>query len=93
MPACPGGAHLRVEARSYQKGMKRKGSDHANILTAFSIGKPAGLIIIDLEGKPLDDIIIKLDEPQDFICAVSRELLDETLDVLRNNQKLLREEL
>jgi len=85
-----GAAHLRVEARSYQKGRQKRGSDHANILTAFSIGKPAGLIVTDLEGKPLDDIIIKLDESQDFICVASKELLDETLNVLRHNQELLR---
>jgi hypothetical protein len=72
---------------------KTRGSDHANILSAFSIGKPVGLIVVDFKGKSLDDVIIKLDEPQDFICAVSKELLDETLDVLRCNQELLRREL
>jgi len=86
---CRGVAHLRVEARSYHHQGKLKGSDHANMLAAFSIGKTAGLLVTDLAGNVLDNLVIEIDNVQDFICASHENLLSETLDVLANNQALL----
>ncbi len=84
-----GAAHLRVEARSYHAGGKCKGSDHANILPAYAIGKNAGLIISDLDGNSLDDEMIELDKVQDFICCSNSILHQQTLDVIRNNRKMI----
>lgn len=89
---CRRAAHLRVEARSYEKDGQMKGSDHANMLTAFSIGKKAGLIITNLKGEPLGDVAIELDKVQDFICSSSLELLQETLSLLHKNCQILGKE-
>jgi fructose-1,6-bisphosphatase/inositol monophosphatase family enzyme len=86
---CRGAAHLRVEARAYRSRGKLKGSDHANILAAFAIGKAAGLRVTDLAGESLEDVAIDVDAVQDFICACNEELLSETVSVLSENQKRL----
>lgn len=86
---CRGTAHLRVEARSYVSQGKLKGSEHANILAAFAIGKAAGLLVTDLHGNSLDDVVIDVDAVQDFICACNKDLLSETIKVLADNQQLL----
>jgi len=86
---CRGAAHLRVEARAYAAPDGMKGSDHANILAAFAMGKGAGLLVADLQGNALDDITIEVDAIQDFICATHEALLRETIDILARNQALL----
>ncbi|MFH1856391.1 MAG: hypothetical protein ABH836_04060 [Candidatus Omnitrophota bacterium] len=90
---CRGAAHLRVEARSYEKDGRQRGSEHANMLAAFSIGKNAGLIVTDLNGAPLDEVYIDLDKPQDFICGCGPELLKETIGILERNKHILAEKL
>jgi hypothetical protein len=82
---CRGAAHLRVEARSYAKDGKTRGADHANIVTAFALGQAAGLAVSDLAGRPLDDVVISMDEPQDFICASTKALLDAAVRFLAGN--------
>lgn len=89
-----GAAHLRVESRSYtDSNRKKKGSDHANLIAAMTIGKASGLYITDLEGKPLDEEMIDIDKVQDFICCSNPDLLEETVDKIRNNQLLLSESI
>jgi fructose-1,6-bisphosphatase/inositol monophosphatase family enzyme len=88
---CRGAAHLRVEARAYQTKGRMKGSDHANILAAFAIGKGAGILVADLKGNSLDNTIIEVDRVQDFICASNEDLLQEALSLIECNQELLRD--
>lgn len=90
---CRGAAHIRVEARSYESKGTMKGSDHANILTAFAIGKGARLIVTDLNGSPLDNVFIELDKTQDFICCSSKKLLFEAIRILKNNKDILKKEI
>jgi fructose-1,6-bisphosphatase/inositol monophosphatase family enzyme len=85
-----GAAHIRVEARSYVKGNKLKGSDHANILPAFAIGAPSGLIITDLNGNSIENIEIDLDKTQDFIICANKNLLTEALNIIKDNLNTLK---
>lgn len=87
---CRGAAHLRVEARAYQLQGRMKGSDHANMLAAFAIGKGAGVLVSDLKGNSFENITIEVDRVQDFICASNENLMQETLEILECNQDLLR---
>lgn len=88
---CRGAAHLRVEARAYQARGRMKGSDHANMLAAFAIGKGAGVLVADLKGNSFDNTTIEVDRVQDFLCASNENLMQETLKILECNQELLRE--
>jgi fructose-1,6-bisphosphatase/inositol monophosphatase family enzyme len=88
-----GAAHVRVESRSYTKNGKLKGSDHANIITAFAIGKAAGLITVDLNGNCFKHEKINLDDVKDFICCSNKLLLQEVLSVIENNQQILMNEM
>jgi hypothetical protein len=90
---CRGAAHVRVEARSYEEDGVVRGSDHANILPAFSIGKAAGLLVSDLEGRPLDGVEIEMDKAQDFICASNPDLLSDTVRAIDRNAATLVEVL
>jgi fructose-1,6-bisphosphatase/inositol monophosphatase family enzyme len=82
---CRGAAHLRVEARSYLRRGVRRGSDHANILPAFALGRYAGLVVGDLDGRPLDELEIDMDRAQDFVVASSHELFDAVCAFLGDN--------
>lgn len=88
---CRGAAHIRVEARSTTVNGKLKGSDHANILPAFAIGKGSGLIVTDIEGNSLEDEVVSLDKVSDFICCSNKLLLNQTIDILKNNRKILKQ--
>lgn len=88
---CRGAAHLRVEARSFMKDGVMKGSEHANILAAYGIGKGANLLVTDLDGRFLDNTIIEIDHVQDFICCSNRQLLERTIDSIQNNESLLQQ--
>jgi fructose-1,6-bisphosphatase/inositol monophosphatase family enzyme len=82
---CRGAAHLRVEARSYVRRGVRRGSDHANILPAFALGRYAGLVVGDLDGCPLDELHIDMDCAQDFVVASSNALFDAVCAFLGDN--------
>jgi fructose-1,6-bisphosphatase/inositol monophosphatase family enzyme len=82
---CRGAAHLRVEARSYLRRGIRRGSDHANILPAFALGRYAGLVVGDLDGRPLDELEIDMDRAQDFVVASSHALFDAVRAFLGDN--------
>ncbi|THB69075.1 MAG: hypothetical protein D6B27_01200 [Gammaproteobacteria bacterium] len=84
-----GAAHIRVEARSYENHNGSGGSDHANILSAFAIAKPAGIKITDLSGENISGLKIEMDKPQDFICATSREILQQVVAIISENRSLL----
>jgi len=88
---CRGAAHLRVEARAHPTEGGMQGSDHANMLAAFAIGKGAGVLVTDLQGKSFAQSPIEVDRVQDFICVSNEKLLHETLTILARNQELLRE--
>ena len=79
-----------VEARTSSVDGRRVGSEHANLLAAFAIGGPAGLVVSDLQGRALDQMRIVIDEPQDFVCAASQGLLTEAIAALRENRTRLR---
>lgn len=87
---CRGAAHIRVEARAYQINGKMIGSDHANMLAAFAIGKGSGMLVTDLEGNSLENVKIEIDHAQNFICSSNEKLLQEVLEALKKNQELLR---
>lgn len=82
---CRGAAHLRVEARSYVRNGVRRGSDHANILPAFALGRAAGLITGNLQGQALDALVIDMDRAQDFLVASSPELFADAVVFLADN--------
>ncbi len=84
-----GAAHLRVESRSYTENNVMKGSDHANLLAAMTIGKAAGLYTTDLQGNSLEDETIDIDQVQDFICCSNPELLKDAIRVIKRNRWLL----
>lgn len=84
-----GAAHLRVESRSYTENNVMKGSDHANLLAAMTIGRASGLYITDLQGNLLEDDTIDIDQVQDFICCSNPELLKDTIQTIKRNRWLL----
>ncbi len=90
---CRGAAHLRVEARSCCINGVTKGAGHADMLLAYAIGKYAGLVVSDLEGRNLEECVIDFSQTQDFICAANETLLKEAIDIIKNNGALLRERL
>jgi len=83
---CRGAAHLRVEARSFERDGKLRGSEHANILAAFALGPGAGLVVSDLKGRSLDAERVELDRVQDFLCASHPALRDQAVALLAGDR-------
>lgn len=71
-------ADIMVEAR--------KGSDFFNLL-AFPILRNAGGILCDLDGNKFDGRLINIDKQYDYIACNNINLLNETLNILREFRK------
>jgi hypothetical protein len=51
----------------------------------FALGRYAGLVVGDLDGRPLDELEIDMDRAQDFVVASSHALFDAVYAFLGDN--------